>query len=259
MSAHKGNILLVDDDPAILLTVGDQLRSEGYIVTRAENAERGLACLASFRPDLIILDIRMPGMGGIGLLKQMANPGGSLRYPVLVFTARVEMDEFFTHTSVDGFLSKTSDPAALLKEIERIIAKHRFESAARAKPGKWRVLLAEDHPEAKAALTDHLRTAGYDAHSATSGYELIQLALRDPPDVILLKSLLPKLKGPAVASVLAGMPTLARIPIVLYGEDGDPFQDKSSPNVCMLIPGTCASDLLSAVESVRSRPMLSGV
>ena len=117
--------MLVDDDPSIRLLIGDYLRLHGYDVVAAESAERAISQLGHVTPDLIILDLNMPGLGGMGFLKEIKNEQGGLRYPVLVFSARDELAYSFSRTGVDRFVSKMSSPAVLLREVERIVQKHR--------------------------------------------------------------------------------------------------------------------------------------
>ena len=119
MSAPK-KILFVDDDPAILQTVGDRLQFEGFVVTKATSGEQALTLLKKMTPDLIILDISMPGMGGIKFLRAISDEQGRPRHSVLVFTARSNMEEFFSTVNVDGFVAKSDDPDKLLREIARI-------------------------------------------------------------------------------------------------------------------------------------------
>lgn len=80
-------VLVVDDDPRLLHIVAMYLGIEGYDVAIAADGEQGLAEVARQRPDLIILDIMMPGMDGIEACRQIrANPQTS-DLPVLMFSA----------------------------------------------------------------------------------------------------------------------------------------------------------------------------
>ena len=119
MSTQR-KILLIDDDPSLRVTVGQFLRFEKYDVTTAESGEAALEVLKTLRPNLIILDMSMPGMGGIGFLKSIMKDKKPA-YPVLVLTARSQMAEFFADIEVDGFLTKPADPDALLQEVARIL------------------------------------------------------------------------------------------------------------------------------------------
>jgi DNA-binding NtrC family response regulator len=133
--SQPAKILLIDDDPAVLLTVGDRLRLEGYDVIKAASGDQALILLRTDTPDLILLDVTMPGMTGLAFLKKISAPDGRPRHPVLVFTARSNMEPFFANTAVEGFLAKTADPQRLIEEIRRILAKTRVESGAAPSEG----------------------------------------------------------------------------------------------------------------------------
>ena len=64
-------LLLIDDDPAVSLTLTRMLEFAGHAVTRVESAELGLAEAVSAPPDAMILDMKMPGMGGLEFLKRL--------------------------------------------------------------------------------------------------------------------------------------------------------------------------------------------
>ena len=148
MEKQKRRILLIDDDTSLLVTLSDFLRFEGYDVVTADSGEQGLRKLSRMPlPDLIILDMSMPGMGGVGFLKEISNAEGKPKYPVLVLTARANMAEFFANVEVDGFIAKPCDPNDLLMEVGRIIFLRRGleeEKAVGSTAEKKKVLIAED-------------------------------------------------------------------------------------------------------------------
>ena len=123
MSIPK-KILLVDDDSSLLATMGQFLKFEGYDVTTAESGETALEHLKVIRPDIIVLDMSMPGMGGMGFLKSIMGDDSKPQYPVLVLTARSQMAEMFGSIEVDGFMTKPADPDGLLQEVARILFQH---------------------------------------------------------------------------------------------------------------------------------------
>jgi len=117
----KGKILLVDDDPGLLRLLSIRLRAEDYEVEAVESAERALGVLGRFRPDLVITDLRMDKMDGIGLLKELQTRAPGLR--VLVITAHGTIPDAVTATQSGafGFLTKPIDKAELLDTVERAI------------------------------------------------------------------------------------------------------------------------------------------
>jgi len=248
----RPNILLIDDDPSVLLTVGDRLRIEGYEIVTAASGEEGLQVLRSVTPDLIILDISMPGMTGLAFLKKISMPDGRPRYPVLIFTARSNMEQFFTETSVDGFLAKTSDPSNLLSEIQRILDKARRANRAESegKRSRRRLLILEDEPQLSARLRSFFHAAGYEVISIPDGSSLLDEAYAKKPDAVLIKEILANTKGHALAAVLSDSPAARDIPVIVYDGSGVLRGDAKFPHVDRIVAGNKPPDLLKAVASL---------
>jgi CheY-like chemotaxis protein len=80
-------VLVVDDEPDIRLIARVVLTSAGYEVVEAASADEALASLAERRPDLLLLDVRMPGRDGWSVLEQVRTEQGDL--PVVIFTADI--------------------------------------------------------------------------------------------------------------------------------------------------------------------------
>ncbi len=218
--SQKRKLLLIDDDTSLLITLRDFLRFEGYDVVTAESGEKGLEALKLHSPELIILDMSMPGMGGIGFLKEILDEKGKLRFPVLVLTARANMAEFFANVEIDGFIAKPCDPQDLLMEVGRIIFMRRGEVSDLA-PGKFRrrrMILGESDPEIAARIAQWFSSNGYLVEQCVKGPEALESAIVNRPDVIVMNQILEGLNGSAVADMLKVMPNTKKIPVVLYAE-----------------------------------------
>jgi len=115
----KGKILLVDDDPGLLRLLSIRLRAELYDVEAVESAHKALAVLNRFRPDLVITDLRMDEMDGIGLLKELQSLSPGLR--VLIITAHGTIPDAVSATQggAFGFLTKPIDKDELMETVER--------------------------------------------------------------------------------------------------------------------------------------------
>jgi DNA-binding NtrC family response regulator len=118
---EKKRLLVIDDDAHYLIALRDFLVFEGFDVCTADTAERGLETLGEVHVHLVILDMRMPGMGGMGFLERVMTPQGSPRIPVLVMTARSELKKFFETFPVDGFLEKPCEGSRLVAKIREIL------------------------------------------------------------------------------------------------------------------------------------------
>ncbi len=257
MTSSGHTIMMVDDDPSLLMAVGDRLKLEGYKVILSGGGEQALNMLKSATPDLIILDIGMAGVSGLAFLRRISSEDGRPRYPVLVFTARSAMQTFFSQMDVDGFLAKPVEPEVLLAEVERILAKRKPAAPVQEEPppGAPRVLLGEDEQEPRLRLSHFFGSAGYAVTLAASGGEIIEKAAALHPSVVVVKQILPGMNGSVVATRLYENPNTARIPVVLY--DNSVMHDnlpRYYPHVARYVPSNAPADLVKAVAAVLGRP-----
>jgi two-component system response regulator GlrR len=119
-SGSEGKILLVDDDPGLLRLLSIRLRAEGYEVEAVESAHKALAILNRFSPDLVITDLRMDKMDGIGLLKELQTRSPGLR--VVIVTAHGTIpDAVATQSGAFGFLTKPIDKDELMQTVQKAI------------------------------------------------------------------------------------------------------------------------------------------
>ncbi len=86
-------ILIIDDDPAVSLTLARMLELDGHAVRRVGNALEGLASASSETPDAVILDIRMPGMSGLEFLRQLRSDTRLSQLPVGIVTGDYFLSE----------------------------------------------------------------------------------------------------------------------------------------------------------------------
>jgi len=89
MDTHLTTLLLVDDTPDNLLVLSDMLTDAGYRVLCAESGERALECAQLGQPDLVMVDVRMPGMDGFETCRRLKNLADMKETPILLTSAHV--------------------------------------------------------------------------------------------------------------------------------------------------------------------------
>lgn len=125
-------ILIIDDDPDVVLAMRMPLESAGYEVQDAHSQDSGMVAVEDFRPDLIILDVMMDThTAGFQLAQKLHGPAAKdehKRIPILMVTAihqttplRFGPDE--DYLPVDGFVDKPINPKGLLEEIGKLLKK----------------------------------------------------------------------------------------------------------------------------------------
>lgn len=111
-------ILLVDDEDSIHLLYREELEEEGYEVHSALSGEAALEQLKIIMPDLVILDINMPGINGIDVLRQIKEMNSSL--PVILSSAYQEFKQDLATWASDEYIVKSSN----LDELKAAVKKH---------------------------------------------------------------------------------------------------------------------------------------
>jgi len=115
-------VLVVDDDPRLLHIVAMYLGIEGYDVAVAADGEAGLAEIEKQTPDLIILDIMMPGIDGIEACRRIRANAATAQTPVLMFSALSEEAEAARLAGADGMLPKPFNLPALAEAVKTFFA-----------------------------------------------------------------------------------------------------------------------------------------
>ena len=117
---NQKTILIVDDDPDILITTSSILKKRGFIPLEAQTAENALSVLENARPDLIITDVLLPEMNGYEFIKTVKASPFLAEIPILILTGRGQMKESFDHLGVNGFITKPFSIEELLERINEI-------------------------------------------------------------------------------------------------------------------------------------------
>jgi len=114
-------ILLVEDEPGLVLTLADRLASEGYQVETAADGEQGLAKASAGGFDLIILDVMLPRLSGFELCRRLRH--GGIDTPILMLTARTQVVDKVVGLKIgaDDYVTKPFDMMELLARVEALL------------------------------------------------------------------------------------------------------------------------------------------
>jgi DNA-binding response OmpR family regulator len=222
-------ILVIDDEEDLRENLKYILQAQGYIVQMAEDGVQGLKKLEHFTPDLIILDMNMPNMGGVEFYQKICE-GDDPKYPVFVLTARANMEQLFKELKVEGFMTKPFDIEEFVKEVAIIVKKrsgivNSAEQYKKAMPLKT-VYLVEDDPVARGDIGKALLEAGYRVACVRSGSAALELMAIDPPMLVLVKLALPDIAGDVVVQRAGKMAKTSGIKMLLY-QGSNPIQPDS--------------------------------
>jgi len=207
------SILVIEDDPGAVRLLRTYLEGEGYNVEVATDGETGIAAARANAPDAIILDVLLPGIDGWEVLRRLKGDPGLRDLPVVVVTVVDERNVAMNLGAVDYFLKPVRREALLAR-----LSQYTFTS--KVKVGRVRVLAIDDDPAARDLVANALRPEGFEVVSAASGREGLELALQNPPDLVICDLLMPDMDGYEVVEQLHANETTKDVTIlILTGHD----------------------------------------
>jgi len=162
---RKARILVVDDDPGLLRLLTIRLRAENYEVEAVENAPLAITAASRFRPDLVISDLRMEPMDGIGLLKELQARWPGLK--VILLTAHGTIPDAVQATQMGafGFLTKPVEKTELLAQVQKALKISGFNDVAE----DWRAGIVSRSSLMEERLGQAHMVAGTDARVLITG------------------------------------------------------------------------------------------
>lgn len=126
MPELKKKILIIEDEVALVTALADKLTAEGFVTVSAKDGLEGLAVFAKEKPDLILLDILMPEMDGMTMLRKLRETEGGKTVPVIILTNLNPVDRLSSG-------AQEFDPAYFLVKtdwtLDQVVAKIREELA----------------------------------------------------------------------------------------------------------------------------------
>ena len=217
-------ILVIDDEPAIAQLIKINLEADGYEVDTALDGMEGIEKAKASPPDVITLDVLMPGMNGFQVMELLKKNPGTADIPV-IFISIVEgpqKDRGFHLGAVD-FLTKPIEYGELLKSLKKIES-----SIGKVTGVKKEVLVIDDERDVTNLIKVNLEDQGYDVFVAYNGPDAIAIARERKPEVIMLDLAMPGMDGFSVMKVLKQDKETEHIPIiVLTGHDTKGYKQKS--------------------------------
>jgi len=132
----RGRILIVDDNAMNIALVTFVLGAEGFVVESALDAGKALTRISLALPDLILMDIQMPGMNGIDLTKQLKADPATKHIPIVAFTAHaMKGDEVKLRAAgCNGYMSKPIDVATFAQRVGAFLAPKNLFEPSRSDP-----------------------------------------------------------------------------------------------------------------------------
>jgi two-component system, OmpR family, alkaline phosphatase synthesis response regulator PhoP len=163
----KQTILVIDDELTLLKSVRERLELEGFNVITATSAEQAISTISRFTPDLMVVDLRLPGMSGLDFCRQVRASEGTARLVPILFltTDRTEVSKVLgLELGGDDYMTKPFSPAEFVARVKALIR---------------RSLLSEERDGTEEVLISGELAISYQRHEARVSGELIDLAPKE--------------------------------------------------------------------------------
>ena len=234
---HK--ILIIEDDEIVAEVYKNKLQAEGYEVDVAHNGESGYVRLKSFRPDLLLLDMMIPGPSGSDILRMLRRNIEFKDLPIIAFSGSEELLEAAVSLGATRVLCKGEFvPNQIVARITEVLSAQRKVSDSEAVylktlaewvPPAGRVLIVEDDPIVMQLARDVVEDEGYSVVSANDGAEAFRILERDNKFVAGIFDIkVPAIQGTDLVRHMQTERRLSRIPVmIMTGEQSATLQSES--------------------------------
>ncbi len=232
-------ILVVDDNLLNRKLACDLLAMEGYEVEQCEDADQALELLSrGAPPDLVLMDISLPGMDGLTLTRRLKADPAFARVPIVAMTAfAMKGDEQKAlDAGCSGYISKPIDTRRLPEQVAKFLADHTRQRA------QLNIMIVEDHRFDMKLAGDCARLSGHVVLSNTSAESALESLRGNHPDVVLLDLNLPGMNGLEFVRLVKGDPAMRQLPIVAVTAYPDTFQRKQ------LMAAGCTAYLVKPID-----------
>ena len=178
-------ILIVDDDDDFRGLMRQQLKEAGYVVFDARDAESALHIARTARPDVITVDLLMPGIDGWGFIEKLRTEQSLAAIPIIVVSGAADAKKSDNLPLDVSVIAKGEGSDRLLREVGLALAGRRGAT----------ILVAEDDADLRGVLTASLTKSGHRVVAVRDGAEALAAVERDHIDVLVLDLVMPNIDG----------------------------------------------------------------
>jgi CheY-like chemotaxis protein len=198
-------ILIVDDDDDFRGLMRQQLKEAGYVVFDARDAESALHIARTAKPDVITVDLLMPGTDGWGFIEKLRKEESLAAMPIIVVSGAPDAKKSANLPLDVSVIGKGEGSDRLLREVGLALAGRRGAT----------ILVAEDDADLRGVLTASLTKSGHRVVAVRDGAEALAAIERDHIDVLVLDLVMPNIDGFEVLARLKELRKGESVPVVV--------------------------------------------
>lgn len=233
------HILIADDDNLVVDLHARAFEQAGYMVSKAYDGHEAINALIDNKPDVVLLDLLLPSIDGIGVLKFIRSRPNLRNLPVHILSG----SSYFSgeaqsawSAGATSFIQKgTLSPKAIVEKINTVVSPasdpaanptpdipidHQTKAPA-SSPGVKKILIADDDRVIHGVLSFFLGQDGFKVESAFSGTQALQMARESKPGVLVLDVSMPGMSGLETLAEWKKDPLLKEIPVIMLTASQD--------------------------------------
>jgi two-component system cell cycle response regulator DivK len=209
-------ILVIEDNAQQRDVYSTLLHNNGFDIQQAATAEAGIAAAHETIPDLILIDVRLPGMDGVTATRLLKDTPETAKIPIICITGFDVAEKVVRGAGADDFLRKPLASDVLVRAVRKFVRPQ--PSATRAVGSRRALLIAGKDSTATVSLVKVLEAEGYQISRAADGATGLGVASAIKPDVILVDLHAPVLDGWQVLQRMKAEDALAAIPTIAIAD-----------------------------------------
>lgn len=206
LNGRKKKILVIDDDADTVYLLKENLQGDFYDIRSADNGEEGIKAASEYQPDVIFLDVVMPGINGWQVLHSLKSDPITAPIPV-VFLTVLDNKALGMELGAFDYLLKPLNARELEKTLLRILGKEIEDRVC--------LQIIDDDPNMVEILRQSLPDTHFSIQSALDPKTGLAMIKDDPPDVLLLDIIMPEMDGFEVIEILKQDEKLKSLPIIV--------------------------------------------
>ena len=225
-TAKTKTIVFVEDNPVVLAAYGNQLQREGFHVESARDGLEAMKILSRLVPDLIILDLLLPKLNGVDVLKFIHSQPRLKTVPVFILSTNSIVsaaEESVLERANKRLLKSACTPAIIVEAVQKLFTvpptfsgDSPASQANGSQPANAKIIVfVEDNPVVFMAYRNRLQAAGFHIQPVPDGLEAMKILSKLVPDLVILDLLLPKLNGVDVLKYIQSNPRLKAVPVIV--------------------------------------------
>lgn len=235
---NKIKIAIIEDEEVLLNVLESKLKKEGFDVVTAPDGEAGMKVVKENMPDIILLDIVMPKVGGFEVLTQLSQDQVLAKIPVIIISNSgqpVEIDKALALGAKDYLVKAEFDPQEVVDKIKKQIMSFSPQqfyaqgadnggaskaSDSEIDPKLFSILLVEDDNFLRDLVSQKLRKEGFNVIEAIDGEDGVKKTSESKPHLILLDLILPGMDGFEVLRNIQTNNNFKNVPVIVLSNLG---------------------------------------